>query len=148
MKLSNVLLIFFFSGIIFVGVVTDVLAYSVTTNLPYSVVVDGHRYGGVNDRLHVNLFASAESNIFGVNGEYELQHLVGGQGGIGGGIIKKRRQTDKFSAAELDVDGLIDGEFYDYISTLLHLKKTAAKLMLLHREKGQVGAAIMPWILS
>ncbi len=123
MKLSNVFLLFFFLGIIFVGVVNDILAYTVDTDSPYSVVVDGYRYGGVDDRLHVNLFACAEcTTVFGVNGEYELQHIIGGN------YIKRRTQRDKFLASELDpVWGYIDGEFYDYISTLSHFEEDACQ---------------------
>ena len=122
MKVSIVFLIFFFSGIIFVGVVNDILAYDLDYDGPYTSLADVHRFGGglSNDRLHVSMFASAASSIFGINGSYTLELDVDSAPGptFQWEALLKRRQHDKFSKAELDVYGRVDGEFYDSVRVL------------------------------
>ena len=68
MKLYRVLLLIFCSGILFVGVVSDISAAGFQRDGPYEASVDARRFGGNENRLHVNLYARASSTDRARNG--------------------------------------------------------------------------------
>ncbi len=72
MKLYRVFLLFFFSGILFVGVVSDTSA-DFERDGPYEAVADAYRFGGNENRLHVSLYARASSTVWGKNGYLEIE---------------------------------------------------------------------------
>ena len=62
MKLYRVFFLIFFSGILFVGVVSNIFSVVRVQDGPYIAEANAYRSGGINnDRLHVNLYAMAES---------------------------------------------------------------------------------------
>ena len=68
MKLYRVLLLIFCSGILFVGVVSDISAAGFQRDGPYEASVDARRFGGNENRLHVNLYARASTTDRARNG--------------------------------------------------------------------------------
>ncbi len=103
MKLPNVLLLFFLFGILFAGVVSDILA-DFDQQGPYEAGADAHRFGGVlNNRLHVHLWAHAYSSANGKNGHYSLK------------IALPNKDWKKEKISLIIHGGLIDGQFYDWL---------------------------------
>ena len=77
MKLNRVLLLIFCSGILFVGVVSNIFAYTTVQNGQYTAHADAYRSGGINnDRLHVNLWAMAECNASAIGTTLEISLKV------------------------------------------------------------------------
>ena len=72
MKLYRVLLLIFCSGILFVGVVSDISASGFQREGPYEASVDARRFGGNENRLHVNLYARASSTDRARNGHLSI----------------------------------------------------------------------------
>ncbi len=78
MKLSHVLLLIIFSGILSVGVVIDIsLAESqIRRDMPYEAYVRGYRSGGNEDRLHVYMYARASSADRARNGTLVIEFAL------------------------------------------------------------------------
>ena len=76
MKLYRVLLLIFCSGILFVGVVSDISAADFQRDGPYETSVDARRFGGNENRLHVNLYARASSTDRARNGYLNIYFRI------------------------------------------------------------------------
>ena len=78
MKLSHVLLLIIFSGMLFVGVVNDIsfAASDIAREGPYEAYVHAYRFGGDENRLHVYLYARASSTDRARNGTLTINLVL------------------------------------------------------------------------
>lgn len=74
MKLSHVLLLIIFSGILSFGVVIDIsfAASDIQREGPYESYALGYRFGGIEERLHVYMYARASSTDRARNGTLDI----------------------------------------------------------------------------
>lgn len=111
MKLSSVFLVIFFSGILLVGVVSDISAYDYDHRSSWTAIADAHRYGIIEGLPHVRLYATVESDSFSINSYYTMRFNALTPAGGPGEELKRKTQKEKFGDHVIEVDGA----FYDYM---------------------------------